>query len=149
MENKTKIVLNRKQEWINRLRTYRVLIDGKEVGSVRNGSAEEFMVTPGTHTVQSKVNWCSSGVYTADLRQDEIIYLKVSNGMKFYWVVFIFILAALLLRQFYYRISERTGWLAPVQLVLILPSLCYLLYYLTIGRNKYLELGPDKDNLFA
>ncbi len=42
----TKIIINRKSESLNRLRGFKVFIDDKEVGAVKNGSSEEFVVEP-------------------------------------------------------------------------------------------------------
>ena len=46
MENKTKIIITRSAEWMNRLRPYTILIDGVQAGFVKNGSSEEFTISP-------------------------------------------------------------------------------------------------------
>jgi len=46
--------------WVDRARAYRVLVDGGEVGRVRDGDTETYDVAPGQHTVQLKVDWARS-----------------------------------------------------------------------------------------
>jgi len=45
----TKIILNRKNEWRNRARGFKVWIDGKEVGTIADGGSEAYPVEPGTY----------------------------------------------------------------------------------------------------
>jgi hypothetical protein len=42
------------------MREYAVLLDGEVVSSLANGGAVELSVTPGRHTVQMKIDWCTS-----------------------------------------------------------------------------------------
>lgn len=150
MENKTKIILNRKGEWVNRARVFKVYIDGTEVGRIRNGSAEEFTVSPGEHVVECKVDWCSSQTFTVQLQQDEKAYLKVQNGMKYYLLLFIPLVGSLLMNILWRQSGTvKPGWMFPLQLLLIVPALCYIGYYLTLGRKHYLLLEADKHNVFA
>ncbi|MFT3824953.1 MAG: hypothetical protein QM731_13605 [Chitinophagaceae bacterium] len=151
MENKTKIILNRKQEWINRARSFKVYIDGSEVGRIRNDSAEEFSISPGEHVVQCKVDWCTSRTVTINLRQDEKAYLKVQSGMKYYLYLVIPLFIGVLLNLVWRTqgVAAKPAWFYIVQTMLILPALCYLFYYVTFGRKQYLLLEADKDNLFA
>jgi hypothetical protein len=44
----------------DRLRRYRVAVDGVQVGSVRAGETAVFPVEPGVHRVQISIAWCRS-----------------------------------------------------------------------------------------
>ena len=46
--------------WRDVLRGYAVLIDDVRVGSLENGMTQRFLVEPGKHSVQMKIDWCSS-----------------------------------------------------------------------------------------
>jgi hypothetical protein len=50
------IDVERKEGLRDRARAYRVMIDGREAGTVRHGSQESFQVTPGTHEVFLKID---------------------------------------------------------------------------------------------
>ena len=150
MENKTKIILTRKGEWVNRARSYTVFIDGVASGKIRNGSSEEFLVTPGSHQVYCKFAWYSSPVFTLQMESQKVEYLLVKSGMKYYWPLFLFLLTGIVINLLYSRKpEERPFWVLVVQFILILPALLYLLYYLTFGRKNYLSIEEDKENVFA
>ncbi len=46
--------------WINRFRSYKILIDNKVVGTLTDGESKEFSVTPGEHSIQAKIDWGTS-----------------------------------------------------------------------------------------
>ncbi len=148
MENKTKIILTRRSEWLNRTRSYKVFIDGAEAGSIRNGTSEEYPVEPGSHRIQCRIAWYSSPELVIDLSQNEIQYILVRNGMKYYWLLFILLASGVFINLISSG-QQRPQWSYILRTVLILPALLYLLYYLTIGRKQYLIVEEDRDNVFA
>jgi hypothetical protein len=80
-----RIILERKSQYLNRLKSYRVLINGKEQEKkISNGSSEEFETTDGTNVITCKVNWCSSNDFSFDVKPGETVYLKVASGMKYF-----------------------------------------------------------------
>lgn len=150
MEKNAKIILNRKGEWMNRARTFKVLIDGQKAGTIKNDSAEEFLVEPGEHTIRCTIDWCSSPETTIHLGPNEIAYLQVKSGLKYYWPLFILLIAGLLLNLvFVGNPANRPEWSVYLRMVLLLPALLYITYFLTVGRKRYLLIEKDKDNLFA
>jgi len=150
MSNKTKIILTRHSAWMNRLRSYTVYIDNREAGSIRNGSSEEFSIAPGAHQVQCKMAWYSSQPFTVNVDENKIEYLVVKSGIKYYWLMFVLLLTGLLINAFHQsRGEERPMWIFVLQFALILPALCYMLYYLTVGRKNYLLIEEDKENIFS
>lgn len=149
MENKTKIIVSRSSEWVNRLRTYKVFINGTQVGSLKNGSSEEFEVQPGSNSIQCKVDWYSSQPFVVEAKEGETVYMRVKNGMTLYWPFFIAVLAGVFLVFYYRGKPDRPDWVTPVSFVLLIPGVLYSLYYTTLGRKKFLVLGKDTKNVFA
>jgi hypothetical protein len=39
------------------LRAYKVVVDGKTVGEIRNGETKEFPMSAGQHDVSLKIDW--------------------------------------------------------------------------------------------
>ena len=149
MDTKTKIILSRPAEWMNRIRSYKVFINGQQVGVIRSGATEEYLVEPGNVSVECKISWCSSRTLTVPVGSGETAYLKVSNGMKLYYFI-VLLLAGEVFLSFYYRNKpDKPSWVDPVTTGLIIVVIGYLLYYLTIGRKKYLLLEKDTKNVFA
>ena len=54
----------------DRMRSYKVVIDGETVGSVRRGETKCFGTQPGVHDVLFKVDWARSSVVHVDLTDD-------------------------------------------------------------------------------
>src|SRR5580698_7054159 len=101
MENKTKIIITRSSEWMNRLRSYTILIDKIDAGSVKNGSSEEFIVAVGEHKVQCKLSWFYSPEFNINLKQDEVAYLRVKNALRFYLPLVLLFVVGLLFNLYY------------------------------------------------
>jgi len=149
MENKTKIILNRSSEWRNRMRNYRVFINGKEADTIRNGATAEYLVEPGNNDIECKVNWYGSRSFTANLKQGENVYLRVRSGMKLYNLFLLLMMAGFFLLLFYRRNPDKPSWVMPAIYLLLIPAVLYSLYYFTIGRKDYLVVEKDTKNVFA
>jgi hypothetical protein len=52
-------------------REYRIIIDRKRVGSIRDGDTSSFAVPPGQHEVQLKQDWAASEKLRVNLGEDE------------------------------------------------------------------------------
>lgn len=132
------IILNRTSEYVNRLRNYGVYIDGKKVGTIANGDTKEFVVTPGHHSIVTKIDWCSSKTITFDIGHDEIKEFKVGGFKNAKWlmpVAFIVIVLS-------YIVNFKYGF--EYLFYLVIPAFLMLVYYLTVRRKKYLTLTETK-----
>lgn len=146
-----KIILNRKREWINnRNRGVKVFIDQIEKGKIANGDSEEYMVDPGEHTMQCKVYWCSSPALNIDIKEGETKYLQLKSAMKYYGIGYALFLIGLLAGIFMTLTHiPKPSFFTWMQLTLLLPLVLYLLFYLTLGRKKYMVLEEDANSVFA
>ena len=67
------LVLKREAaKWADAARAYKVFIDGAKAGVIKNGETQEYELSEGFHTLQLKIDWCSSGVarfYTKTARK--------------------------------------------------------------------------------
>jgi hypothetical protein len=151
MESKAKIILTRSSEWMNRARGYRVFIDGIEKGKIKNGISEEFVLEPGQHFIQCKIDWCSSHVFSLDLKPDEISYIRVKSGMKYYWPLLILLFVGLMLNLYFSvsLIKPKPSWASYLQIACVFPCLIYIIYNLSFGSKEYLLLEEDVENVFA
>ena len=129
-----KIVVSRATEWTNKLREYGIYVDGQKIGKIGNGDTKTFDVPNGNHTIRAKIDWCGSSEVHFTISGDEKKYFKLT-GFKYSNILmpfaFVFVILSLLLRKIFH--IEYASWL-------ILPIFLLLLYYLTIGRNRYLRI---------
>ena len=61
------------------LRAYKVLLNGKEVGRVRNGKEIELEVPSGNHHLQLKIDWCFSNPIQFEAN-DKLIEFECGNN---------------------------------------------------------------------
>lgn len=150
MDNQARIIIRRSSEWLNRLRGFRVMIDGQEAGRISNGATEEFKVAPGAHKIFCKIDWCSSRGYEVNLQAGETSYLFVRSGMKYYWQAAIPVIIMLALNLCYsLQDIRKPEWLLFGMIGLGLPVAGYFLYYTVFSRKDYLQLAADQKSGFS
>jgi hypothetical protein len=86
----TKIIVRRTNAiWQDKARKYTVLLDGKEIAAVSNGSAVEFEAEPGKHTVQMKIDWCCSPMLEVDVQAEPVVFECGPNASPFLVLLYI------------------------------------------------------------
>ena len=105
----------------------------------------------GVHRIQSKLGFFYSQECSANVGADQIAYLKTKSALRFYWPLYILLLAGVLLNLLNKNNADKAGIFRvnPAEWICISPFILYFLYYLTVGRKKYLMLEEDKDNIFS
>lgn len=73
--------VTRDEGWSDRIRKYRILIDGEEAGRIAQGEELEIPVSPGTHTLVAKVDWCSCRPLEFAV-SDEPLVIHVENAHR-------------------------------------------------------------------
>lgn len=66
------VVHRRHTAWRDRLRSYTILIDEDEVGSVRDGESASTDVGAGHHRLQLKIDWTGSRTIAFEVRDGEV-----------------------------------------------------------------------------
>jgi hypothetical protein len=57
--------------YADRARSYRILLDGVKVGTVRSGEHVTFNATPGHHRLRLAIDYCRSEIVELDLSADQ------------------------------------------------------------------------------
>lgn len=79
------VMIIRINEFANRYRDIRLYINGNKAGMISNSQAREFIVPPGTHTLQAKIDWCSSNKLTfpiSDMETKKFNLASFANGKR-------------------------------------------------------------------
>jgi capsid portal protein len=67
----------------DRLRKYKVLLDGKTIGAIANGETKSFEVKPGDHSLFLKIDWARSNKLDFSLSTpQQVIHFKCSSALK-------------------------------------------------------------------
>jgi len=130
----SKIIIQRTSENFNRLRDYRIYIDGEKIGTVADGETKDFVISEGQHSIIAKIDWASSPEISFDIKDSETEIFKV-GGFKG-GNQLILIMTGLAILYFILKVLLQTN----IAILLLLPAALVLVYYITIGRKKYLTL---------
>lgn len=74
--------ITRTSEYANRLRKIRLVLDNKELSLIANGETKDFEITAGVHTLQAKIDWCSSNRLTFTVAESGIKSFDLSSFAK-------------------------------------------------------------------
>lgn len=134
----SKIIIIRTSEYANRIRNFDVYSDGKKIGTIKEGETKEFNISPGQHSLITKIDWCSSQVLTFEILEGEVKAFRVGGFKNAKWLIpgAVVIMVLSLFVNFGFGFQYLFYFAIPVFLLLI--------YYLTIGKNRYLNLSEVK-----
>lgn len=134
------IRLKRTSEYNNRMRDYKIFIDGQQAGTIANGETKDFPTTVGHHIITAKIDWCGSPNISIELKENQTSNLKV-GGFKYGQMLMPVGLGLIVL---HFILSKFADF--DYTIFLVAPLFLLLVYYLTIGRKKYLTLEEVNEN---
>ena len=73
---------NAQNGWDDGARAYLVYIDGKKEGAIRENETLQFDVSEGTHTLQLKIDWCSSPALQFTAEAGKTVRAKCAPAQK-------------------------------------------------------------------
>jgi hypothetical protein len=76
------ITIRRSDQVADATRTYKILLDGAQIGQIRRGESKQFDAPLGRHTLQLKVDWCASQPLELDLAEEPMTFECGSNADK-------------------------------------------------------------------
>lgn len=130
------IKIQRGSGYVDKIRNYKVFINNEQVGIISEGEIKEYNVSPGTHTISTKIDWAGSKDIIVDLKENDVINLKVENYTAKHWLISVYFIAFITLVHIVLFITIDFQYTS----LLFIPILAIMGYYLTFGRNKYLKL---------
>lgn len=75
--NTSELIIRRdKALWQDRVRKYQILVDGKNVAELARGDEIAIPLAPGQHTVQMKIDWCTSPKLQVDCSAGQTVVLE-------------------------------------------------------------------------
>ncbi|WP_143157916.1 hypothetical protein [Rubritalea squalenifaciens] len=84
------LIIQRDSGYADSLRAYKLILDGAEIGTIKGGESRSYHVDPGKHTIQAKIDWCSSPPeeFVADHEPIAFEVFSKVRGFKFLGAVF-------------------------------------------------------------
>src|SRR5688572_10239583 len=75
------ILFTRTNQYANRLRSYRILINGQEHLRLRHNENKSITLAAGTYTICAKIDWASSQEYEVTLEEQGNTTLEIGCSM--------------------------------------------------------------------
>jgi hypothetical protein len=80
--------------WRDRIRAYKVVVDGEVVASIGAGETQTVAIAPGRHRVWAKIDWCRSRAHEIDVAEgSRATFTLRPNGPLLLAIVYATILA--------------------------------------------------------
>src|SRR5581483_369638 len=76
------ISISRDSGYTDRLRNYRVILDGEEIGCLANAERKNFTVVPGQHNLVVKIDWCRSNMVSFTILSDQILHFQCGSNLR-------------------------------------------------------------------
>ena len=67
----TKLILTRGITWADCLRKYKIKLDDKEVGTIKQGETFTFEISPGPHEIYLRIDWAKSKKIEFNLQEGQ------------------------------------------------------------------------------
>jgi hypothetical protein len=80
MSDQAQITVRRTNNYPDRLRAYKVKVDGVVVGSVRARESATVRITPGRHSLALRIDWCGSEQIDFDVQSNEHVLFECGNS---------------------------------------------------------------------
>ncbi len=101
MDEFATVTITRGATYQDRLRAYRILVDGQEVAKISAKQSVKFSVPEGPHTIVAKIDWCSCEPVTFTASGGGALIFECGSGLTG-WRIFL---------AFYYVLFARTKYL--------------------------------------
>jgi hypothetical protein len=76
------IRVKRSTSYPDRIRAYRILVDGQEMARLNDGESVELPVVSGRHTIVAKIDWCSSPTLNVNIRDGETVNFECGSNRR-------------------------------------------------------------------
>jgi hypothetical protein len=76
------LAITRDRGCADRLRAYKVVLNGESIGEIRNGETKEFPIGPGKHALSLKIDWCGSETVEFVVDQAEKPAFQVKSSLR-------------------------------------------------------------------
>ncbi|MBK4205622.1 hypothetical protein EGI09_17315 [Bacillus subtilis] len=108
MNQNTYIEISRTSQYINKLRGYSVLIDGTEMGNIKDGGRLRIALPPGEHVIQVKIAWCTSQTLRFTLAEGEVLKFRCGSPIRG-WKLLLVLFSVLGSPEHYLFIEQEEG----------------------------------------
>lgn len=100
------IRIKRDSGFADRLRAYKVVLDGEVIGEISNDQQIELDAAPGKHQIQLKIDWCTSNRVDFEKDQD-IVEFECGSSMRGFKILLSILYVTILRNQYMWLKRKR------------------------------------------
>jgi hypothetical protein len=80
----------RSAEFSNRIRSFRLYLDGTKIGDIANGEIKDFEITPGRHRLIAKIDWTTSNEIEFEVAEQDVVFnvCGTNPALALYYITF-------------------------------------------------------------
>ena len=80
--------IKRDAGWHDKLRAYKLFLDGAKVGLLKEGEQLTLRIPSGNYRIIAKIDWCSSPEVECDISENETIEFRCCSALRGFQLVF-------------------------------------------------------------
>ncbi|GIO16160.1 hypothetical protein J19TS2_57150 [Cohnella xylanilytica] len=80
--NSAYIEISRTSQYVNKIRSYEVIVDDIERGTIQDGGTMKIELEPGEHEIRLKIDWCGSNRLAFRLQDNEVRKFRCGSPIK-------------------------------------------------------------------
>ncbi|MCL2298135.1 MAG: hypothetical protein FWC38_02720 [Proteobacteria bacterium] len=104
------ITISRERDDREILRKYRVICDGIEIGRISYGSSAEFTISPGSHCLILKIDWCSSNEIHFDIDADRGLRFTCGSNLRGWRWLLVFYYALFARKRYLWLLQQGSSY---------------------------------------
>ncbi len=76
------LIVSRDSGYADKLRAYVIFVDGKKVGTIRNGETQKFPIATGAHVICAGIDWCKTDLLRFTVSDGESPAFQVRSNLR-------------------------------------------------------------------
>lgn len=84
------LTIQRDRGWADKIRNYRIILDGIEIGQLEEGGKLHEHITEGSHLIEARIDWCGSQPLRIDAGSvDKAVFVRSAlRGWRLIFPIF-------------------------------------------------------------
>jgi hypothetical protein len=93
MEQQAQITIQRTTNHLDRLRSYKIKLNGTIVGKVKAGESTTIAIAPGRHSIVLRIDWCGSEMIVFEAKPAQHLHFECGSNITgwrillMYWYI--------------------------------------------------------------
>ena len=78
----TTLKIKRDKGWADKVRSYKIVLDGKVIENIKEGESKELNIDAGQHELFCKIDWSRSNKVQFDINNNESKDFKIQSSLR-------------------------------------------------------------------